>query len=301
MSLEQPEKETFDPHTICIATATFYKNWYPGPLVNSEKDVDKIRGDLALQLFKDATEKGYQLVVVDGGSSSAFISEMENSRIEWSKEEERGMSPSRRQAFRIAAGRTGVKVIGWTEPEKIDIVSKSAESLSRPILSGDADIVVPRRTKKSFSTYPNYQVESERKLNSAWNDVFRKFGLLDEGENDLDVSFGPKFFRNDPKILSLFLARYEVLSSNATAAGLVRPDSYSNATFFPIPAALKEGFRVISVDVDDFVYPSLQANIESDSDSFRKKRLKQRTDIVSGAIEFGRFLNRDPKSKLIKK
>lgn len=300
MKSERKENEIFDPHSVCIATATFYKNWYPGQVRNNEADVDKIRGDLALQLMKDSIESGFQLVNVDGGSSAEFLSEMSNMEVMWKKEEERGMSPSRRQAFREASQKEGVKIIVWTEPEKTDIVAKNIKELSMPILRAEADIVIPRRTEKTFATYPGFQVESEKRLNKDWNNVLRRFGLLKESDGDLDVAFGPKIFRNSPAVLSLFLARYEIENSNISMGSLVRPETYSNATFFPVIAGLDQGYKVESIEIDNFVYPPKQASMEKDSEEFRNKRRKQRTDIVTGAIEFCRFLKNDIKSRLRK-
>jgi hypothetical protein len=300
MHKESIETEVFDPRSICIATATFYKKWYPGPVINSESDIDKVRGDLALELFAKAKVKGYQLVNIDGGSSAQFMEELNTRHINWKKEMERGMSPSRRQAFREASVADGVKVIAWTEPEKIDFVANSLENLALPIIKGGADIVIPYRTEKVFTSYPEFQMKSEKRLNKDWNDVLRHCGLIERSAGDFDVSFGPKLFKNSQEILSLFLARYEVRSENSSLSNLVKPDSYSNATFFPVIAALNMGYRVVSVEVDDFEYPEVQAGMEKDSEDFRKKRQKQRTDIVSGAIEFCRFLKNDIKSRLRK-
>lgn len=291
------EIEQFNPRSLCIATATSYKDWYKGLVADAARDVSKIRGDLALEMFKAAKERGFNLVNVDGGSSEAFLEEVSSLGIVNLPETQKGMSPSRRQAFREASGLEGVKAICWTEPEKASVVTDCITSLVAPILSGNADIVVPRRSKKALSTYPDYQVDSERDLNVKWNMVLRKFGLLGEDQPDFDVAFGPKIFRNTPEVLSLFLARYELDPENETATSMADPETYSNATFFPIPAALNLKYKVEGVEVD-YRHPKSQTRAEQDSPEFIRKRKKQRIDIVTSAIEFCRFLKGDPKSKI---
>src|SRR5438105_3689939 len=66
----------FDPKSLAIVTATFYREWYPGamkPLTDvNDEVVAKVRGDLALQTIGAAVAKGFRLVVIDGADNVAF-------------------------------------------------------------------------------------------------------------------------------------------------------------------------------------------------------------------------------------
>jgi hypothetical protein len=48
-----------------------------------------------------------------------------------------------------------VKVIVWLEPEKSDLI-RFIPDIVKPILKDVADIVVPKRSDKSWQTYPSY-------------------------------------------------------------------------------------------------------------------------------------------------
>lgn len=104
-------------------------------------------------------------------------------------------------------------------------------------------MVVPKRREKEFrETYPDYQVDFEKQSNRLWNNMLRKFGILTEDAEDLDVYFGPKIFRNTPEVREIFLAEYVYQNPNRSPEfdKAYRPDRYSNATFFPVIAALFE-------------------------------------------------------------
>ena len=163
-------------------------------------------------------------------------------------------------------------------------------------LNNEADIVVPRRTDVSFKTYPDYQVRSEQKANRLWNDILRARGLLAKDSEDLDVWFGPKFFRNNPELVKLFLNKYEFIKGKTKLHKIVRPELWPNAIFLPVVAALHRGFRVKSVDVP-YVHPSQQTAIEVDSPEFVRRRDVQRKNIIISTIHFIRLLEADPRKK----
>lgn len=290
-----------DPRAIAIATTTFYPKWYPGE--TQEHDVvEKIRGDLAIQTIKEARQKEYQTLVVDGGSSEAFKKELVGMEIQPLSELERGMSSSRQRAFAEAARLEGVKVVCWIEPEKVSIIRDCLPEAVLPILNDEADIVVPRRTDVSFRTYPDYQVKSEQKANRLWNNILRSRGLLVEDSEDLDVWFGPKFFVNNPELVKLFLNKYEFIKGKTKLHKIIKPELWPNATFLPVVAALYRGFRVKGVDVP-YIHPSQQTAIEVDSPEFVRKRNIQRKNIITSTIHFIRLLEADPrkKSRLVSK
>ena len=57
---------------IALCTTTFYKNW-SSSFVRKGNTADTVRGDLAINSIIHGLWKGYHVVVVDGGSSTAFL------------------------------------------------------------------------------------------------------------------------------------------------------------------------------------------------------------------------------------
>lgn len=290
-----PEFEP-NPHSIGIATTTFYKNWYPGD-VQEQNKVDKIRGNLAIQMLREATAKGFQIAVVDGGSSDAFRETLEEMGIITHAEQEKGMSGSRRQAFNEISRLEGVKVIVWAEPEKVSIARDCLPEAAMPILQGLADIVIPKRDTNAFATYPDYQKSYELRANHLYNEILRKHNLLPPDADDLDVWFGPRLLKNDPEILKLFLDKYEFDKRNLKLDEIVDPELWPNAIFLPVVAALKRGFRVKSVPVQ-YTHPSEQTEIETDSEAFRRKRDIQYKNNIVSTMHLVRLIENNPKSRL---
>jgi len=273
-----------NPAAIALALSTYYPKWYKGNLL-SVKHTDKIRGDLALELLRKAVNFKYQIVVVDVTSSKSFRKELisiesinlvkRNSSIK--------RSPSRRLAFKIASKLDGVKVIIYTDPEKVSLVEKSILDVAEPILENRADIVIPKRESKLFeTTYPDYQYSSEVEANRLYNELLRTNSLLPTNIPDLDLFFGPKAFKNDPGILSLFLRKSDFPINKRYSKDLhFDPEDFSNIIFFPIVLALKKKLRVQSVEVK-FAYPVLQKKNEESGlkELFIEKRRSQRLSVL---------------------
>lgn len=292
--ISSPERE-IDPKSIALVTTTFYPKWSP----EGDVSVDKVRGNLNILMLNEAKRKGYRVVVVDGGSSSGFVDRLKEEGIAPIPETEHSMSGSRRQAFNEGSALEGVKVIAWAEPEKVSIARDCLPEAVRPILDGRADIVIPKRGEESLRTYPAYQVEYEQKANKLFNGILRKHGLLPEDVEDLDVWFGPRFFKNDPELISLFTDKYEFDKRKLELDEIVDPDLWANAIFIPIIAALKNGYRVESVTVP-YRHPPEQTALEKDDEKFRRKRDIQLKNIITVAMHFVRNLEQNPKSRLRK-
>lgn len=287
----------FDPKSLAIVTGTFYPTWYEGDARNP-LSVDKLRGDLALQTFKSAQEKKFQIMVVDDGSSDAFKKALEQSSVyfEMQKQKE-GAGLARRQGIERAETLQGVKVIVQTEPEKLSMVSDCIQPASLPILKNEADIVVAARNNQSFSTYPQYQARQEQKANALYNKILRSRGLLKEGSPDLDFWFGQRFFANRPEITELFKEIYQFNKGNTAIDKLINVEMYSNVQFFPVVAALHKGLRVKSVEVP-YKHPQAQTASEEGNPSFDRKRDIQKRAITVELIHFIRHLESSPKSRL---
>lgn len=301
-----PSHELLHPEEVAIVTTTFYPGWYPGD-ASPEPSADKIRGDLALESIRIATEKGYKVVVVDGHVNESFVDALNSLGVTPHDEEEQTMSGARQQGFREAATLSGVKVITWTEPEKVSIIQDCVAEGVQPILDGEADVVVPKRDEAAFATYPDYQVDDEKLSNKRWNKALRSAGLLQEDDEDLDAWFGPRFIRNDPELIKLFCDSYEFeprldepTSEPIALDKLVKPELWANATFLPIVAALEEGYKVKSVAVN-YRHPSEQTTLEQDSPEYQRKRAVQRRNIIASTVHFLRLIQNTDGAKQLRK
>ena len=293
----------FNPQSLAVVSTVHYPKWYNGEINwnNTESLSDKVRGDLALEMINEAKNQNYQVTIVDSGASPTFTQKLGDLKIRVFSEEKGGMSTGRQQGFREASllsyAENGkqklVEAICWLEPEKISIISDCLSKAVEPILSGQADIVIPKRRINEFEeTYPDYQVKYERDSNRLWNQMLRKFGILGHDQEDLDVWFGPRIFRNTPEIAQIFLTKYKYdKDQNAIGSSqdAYKPGRYPNATFFPVIAALFDKFRVVSIEVP-YRHPLEQTKMEKDNDEYRKKRADQQREIIRTCSDFCRML-----------
>lgn len=284
--------------TVAIATSTFYKNYYSGHLQDHDQ-VDKIRGNLALQMMGIAVERGYQLVVVDGNSSKDFQKEAADLGVALTPENERGMSAGRRQAILAASQLPGVKIVTWTEPEKVSMVRDCIEIGTKRIRRGEADISIPERGPGSFGTYPTYQVNYEQRANRRWNGTLRRFGFYG-GFRDLDVWIGPRFIRNDPELIDLFMKKFEYKSPQPLSSEVQRDKNlelWANAIFLPLVSAMHKGYRVVGQRVP-YLHPAEQTALEQDSPQFQQKRVTQYRNINMATYYLVRHLDGRDDSRL---
>lgn len=284
-----------DTQSVAIAVITFYPKWYRGSL-RSIKHADKVRGDLTLQLLTEARKLGYQVVVVDGKSSKTFCSALEKIEgVHLVKRKSLKRSPAKRQAIRIAAKLKGVKIIVLTEGEKVSFVTDCMEILLNKMEKLQLDIVVPKRDHTLFiSSYPAYMYESEMEGNGLYNEALRVNDLLNKNSDDLDMFFGPRAFRNDPKIISLFMRRYKIgHTASFFASSYFDAEEYSNTIFFPIILALKNKLKVESVTVP-FIYSKKQKENEEKTakELFLEKRKTQRLAILVELLHFLSYLEK---------
>lgn len=297
-----------DPQSIAVCTTTFYKDWFEGNadkyqlLRNEDQKLaeGKIRGDIALETAQSILRSGYQLILVDGAKGSAFQKELKRLGIPFMQEKGKGMSASRVQAFNEAFSRPKIQVCGWMEPEKACLVEE-IDKCAAPILSGETQIVIPERQERGWGSLPGYQRDSERKGNEIYNDKLHRSGLLPK-EESLDVYFGPRFYSAMEPFRDLMR---QILNSqysfdkndNIPLHATVNPGAYSEATFFPIPAALNNGLAVKSVPVD-FAYIGIQKRLEecpafaNGPNGYIKKRSVQQTGILTEHVNYLRSIGR---------
>jgi hypothetical protein len=255
---------------------------------------------LALEFAKQALQKGYQLVVADGKSSKTFrkeLSSIEGIIVIRRKSNSRGKA--KRLCIDKAIKLPGVQVIVLVEPEKVSLVTHCMEQMVLPLLQKKADIVVPKRQDELFkSSYPRYMYDSEVEGNSIYNEALRSNGILPKDEKDLDIFFGPRAFRNEKDIVSLFKKRYKFIGESILGK-LYDSDSYSNVLYFPIVNALKKKMRVMSVEVP-FTYPQIQKENEDvgAKSVFIEKRSLQRVSILIDLMHFLSFMRKGKNAKI---
>jgi hypothetical protein len=289
----------FDPKKVGIAVITSYPKWYRGKL-RSIKHTDKVRGDLALEFVQKASMLGYHIVVSDGKSTKTFRKDiLANTGVVLLKRKTKTSGEGKRAALEVVTKIPGVEVVVLSEPEKVHLVTDCLEAIVSPLLADKADIVIPRREDALFkATYPLYMYESEVEGNAIYNEALRSNNILPESLNNLDSFFGPRAFRNEKKIVSLFKRRY-LFSGVSLLEKLYDPDFYSNVLFFPIVNALKQKLRVAVVEIP-FRYPHLQTENEDIGrrEEFIAKRSLQRVSILIDLMHFLSFIKKNKNSRV---
>ena len=170
-------------------------------------------------------------------------------------------------------------------------------------MDGGADVVVPKREDSLFrKTYPDYMYESEMEGNLIYCEALRANGLLSSHEEDLDVFFGARVFKNDAKLLKFLFSDYEGNPFNSLLEHkLFNLEEYSNSQFFPVVKALLKKKKVVSITVP-FRYPERQKENEEKGDKqfFILKRRYQRLTILIELMHFLGFLSHKKTRKIQK-
>lgn len=293
--------DIIDQSEVAIVGITYLPKWYRGR-VKSVKHTDKIRGDLTLYSAKFAAGVGYKVVLVDGGSAKTLYVELKKiPGVKILKMKIPKRSPNRRKGIFEASKIPGVKAIVMTEIEKVSLITDCMQAIVAPILSGEADLVVPKREVALFkNTYPDYMFESEVEGNLLYNEALRANGLLSSHSDDLDVFFGARVFRNDKKLIKFLFSHYEANPFDSLLEHkMFNLEEYSNAQFFPVVKALQKKKKVVSVTVP-FRYPEKQkANEEvGERAHFILKRRYQRLTIIVELMHFLGFLGKKKTRKI---
>lgn len=290
-----------------VATTNFlYKNYHALPEGQQRDigDTDGIRGDLAIQSISKAISQGVQVVAADGGSSEEFLSATKgfesSGLLTMVSTNKPGRGPQRRVAFEEAIQLSGKQAIIYFQPEKDSLMDYLAE-ITKPIVDGSADIVVPARTSDLFEqSYPNYMRESELNVNKTYNWLMHKAGILPKDEN-LDWFFGPVVFRNDSEIVSYFLKEYYLRSSIRSRVGAQpNPELHSASHYFPIIEALFNKKRVVGVEIP-FVYPKTQRDNEMSPEKVAQFQQRRKLDASAyrlEALHFLEYLKGNPNSEI---
>jgi hypothetical protein len=228
-----------NPERVVLATTTKYENGI---------ESDEVRKDLALQLLSSARKIGYKVIVVDSSNNADFSNQLRNLGIVVHLDDKLDLTSQRNAAYKLAT-QQGTEFILWTEPEKTTLIDYIPDMM-KLFDEEDLDIVVPRR--KSLSSYPSFQQETETEGNATWK---RLTGI------DLDVFFGPRVWRKE--VNNYFLNANSIKKHN---------DKW--ALYIPLLNAVLDNKKVGSIEID-YYYPQQQAETEENSQVFRDKRLKQ--------------------------
>ena len=276
---------------VAIVLITRYPKWRRGE--QNINNTDKVRGDLALKTIKESLKLGCNVVLADYGSSKSFKKALSKfkSLIKTHRRSSK-RSVGRRLAIKKAVKIPGVKAIVLTEAEKVSLITDCLKEIVSPIINGTTDIVIPKRNEKLFKeTYPNYMYESEIEGNETFNEELKSHKLINPHES-FDMFFGPRVFKNDKKILAIFMKEYIFKVDHlAFPKWYFDAEELSNTNFFPAVAALRKGYKVISVEVP-FKYPHIQKLNEEGKNRhfFEDKRKMQRIAITIELLHFVSFL-----------
>lgn len=278
---------------VSLATATFYPLW---PV----DEVDKVRGDLAIETMNEIKRKGFSLFISDGGSSDRFISKISGLGCNVYKQKNHGLSASRRQALTLASLKKGSLALVLFEPEKLSFIKDFLIKSVQPILENKADLVVLKREEKSFLSYPDYQALSEKHLNSILsslmiNTLEKNERPIPPGINNIDFLFGPKIILNKPHILDLFLDKYT--GKNLSNEKKFQCEIWANVSFFPLIVALYKGLKVASIPIS-YLHPTSQTLLESNNPLFIRKREYQFKALLAATKELILLLENNPKSRI---
>jgi hypothetical protein len=260
---------------VVIVTTTFYKS------------LDELRFRLACDMVTLATSRGYKVVVVDGSPANIQDSVrkvLTDCGAIIFPQLHKSMGPSRRQAFFHAwelAMEESVPYILWMEPEKVDLVN-FVEEVVYPMslhytVDDYADIVIPGRTERSKSTWPTFQMESERKAAEIYNEVF--------GGDGFDTFFGPVAFKTEERV-----ARHFILF-NPGLYGTPEEVPDTNIQLFIPPIAKSAGCKVTSIRVDMTYPPEQRVEEEGElNDVMKEKRRHQFETLTAGFRNIARHI-----------
>ena len=320
------EESLKNPPQIVVVGSTYF----PGYNKESERSsgggltADDVRGDLVSESLKELVlKRGVNVHIIDGGSPKFFIDGVahslggfysdgqvvdvgghilrsesreksepaaERGKVAIRPQMEKGYSAARVEGIRsVIEDWRSWDVLVQMELEKTPMVSQLPE-LSKPILTGKADITIPDRGIRSVSAgddyddfrgYPPEQAESERKQNKLIHEMLVRAGLRQRGDPVLDLLGGTRAIAHDPDLIAIFGTTCYV-PEDSEWRGTVKPQVYLNAVYSPVYIALAGGYKVISVDVE-YTHPAEQTKTEISDPSFSEKRISQYNDIVNGS------------------
>lgn len=226
---------------------------------------------LTSKLAHKATSNGYSVVVVDASTNRITKKCLVRAKAVTVSSRLRGSGGNQRYAFFSAkeiAKETDARIFVWLKPEQQSMVS-SIEKIVEPIIDNRADIVMARRSEKSWSTHPEWRRDHEKRINSVYNGLMLKYVVAD----NFDPTFGPIAVRFE------FMEFFVMADLREIAREL--SDGYV-PYYAPVIAGVKGGARFSVVEVD-YKYPRvLRKEEELRSRDLYELYSKERKDLIRG-------------------
>lgn len=232
-------------NNIVVSLITFYPK-------------ESIRRTIALKSIKELT-KHYEVVVLDGGSDSDFLQEINNYGAKVFQQKKQGLREAKREAYQKAY-ETEKEILICMEPEKFDFI-KSIPFLVKELTEKDLDIIYPKR--KSFESYSKFQGYTEQTANLFLGDFL---GLY------WDFYFGIVVWKRDSS--KYFIDFKEKI-----------PEAYWDIHIIAPLYAKKDGKKVESIEID-FTYPIEMKNEENGSIQFNQKRINQLNSLTQAIVQY---------------
>lgn len=243
---------------VAIATSTFY---------NIDNPSDLIRANVAINAMRTATDLGYSVALIDGGSPGELLDEFRKYGAKVFQEKERaapGMfGPGRRQSFQEAYN-LGKPIVAWVEPEKEGYVPELWKT-AEPILEGKTDLVVPKR--KSLDSYPEFQAREEELGNLFFKNLTGY---------DLDVWIGPRTWNRN---ITNYFTGYDGKFGDKW-----------ESIFMPILKAIHDEKRISGVEIN-YTHPKEQTEIEKGDLKFDLKRVEQLSCLTNNMFAYWQHLH----------
>lgn len=261
---------------------------------------ENMRGDLAIMTMKRVVEDGYQLLVVDGGSPEAFrraVIEVCGDAVNFREQKERGLGPSRHQAFREAGELPGVDVVVFTLAERLDYAQRGLRLGLDAFIERDLDMMLVGRA--SLDSLPERQAESERRCHRFIDTLLTRYGLLDESQvGEWDWYSGYHTFRNTPEVQEILAQRFTFAkdTENYPSEADVNPDLYSNALYIPLLHAFNSDGKIKAGTMKvDYRHPEeMKAFEDADAAVNQVRRRVQRNEICISLLHCARLLKGKP-------
>lgn len=241
-----------DPHLIVVAP-TFYT------------DTKDLRYALALECCKKAAEHRIQFVFVDASPSESIrdgLQEAGGGYVKVVTQTSKGRKGAAlREGISITAKHfkaqtnknTRQAIIGFQEPEKIDMI-RNWKSIANYAVESGSDIVVPRRRDDEFrATYPIEQYHSEQYANLFLDTLGNKIGLP-----SIDWTVGPVAF-----------------DISMTDKWLECNGEIWDAQLLPIIDCFLDRKAIVSSFEVDYKHPESMKEEEEGNPKFNDKRLHQ--------------------------
>jgi hypothetical protein len=305
----------FNPKSVAVVSTSFYPKYGMGGA-----ELDNVRASVMIDMAQAVQDRGYRMVVVDGGSPTRFTNKLKDLGVTVLLEDATGMAASRRQVINAGSALGGIKIIAWSEEKPSVFRDNDPSVLFGPLIRNEADIVIPDRGEDGRSTYLPQQRNWEERGNSSLHRILMHYGLVRADSQQLDMWSGPRIFRNEPGIIEIFnrIYTYERVSPEdiytkrvdgvsqthkrkvdkaQKIQASINPERWSNSIFLPIINALWNGYRVASVPIQ-YVHSKEMNTSEMNNLTMEDKRVTQYVDIIHSSIHLIHQLRANPFSRI---